>query len=224
MNQSRHLTQPNFRSFHPEDLRRLFDLYDEHFFDGLLRGAVGCQPISFRISPRMTKAGGKTTRWTPRDPNLPPRYEIAISSTLLFETFAGFQRDVRVTGIECHNRLEALMRIMEHEVVHLCEMLIWQDSNCGRQPFQAIAGRLFGHTDYRHELVSPRERAAKQLGVRAGSKVGFQFEGRRYEGIVNRVTRRATVLVHDPRGQRYSDGHRYIKFYIPVAMLEVMDD
>jgi hypothetical protein len=37
---------------------------------------------------------------------------------------------------------------------------------------------------------------------------------------VNRVTKRATVLVEDARGVRYSDGRRYAKFYVPVGMLE----
>ncbi|MEZ6061565.1 MAG: hypothetical protein R3C19_14560 [Planctomycetaceae bacterium] len=219
---SRFLNEPNFTRFHAQDIRQLFDLYDRYFFSGLLRGSLAGDPISFRLSRRMTRAGGKTTRWAPLHSGTPRRYEIAISATLLFETFADVQRSIQVTGIRCHNRLDALMRIMEHELVHLGEMLVWEKSNCSKQPFQSIAGRFFGHTDHRHELVSPRERAAKQLGLRPGSRVHFEFEGRRLEGIVNRVTRRATVLVRDPRGQPYSDGQRYSKFYIPLGMLEVV--
>ena len=46
------------------------------------------------------------------------------------------------------------------------------------------------------------------------------MEGSRYVGVVNRVTKRATVLVEDSRGVRYSDGRCYAKFYVPVGMLE----
>jgi len=40
---------------------------------------------------------------------------------------------------------------------------------------------------------------------------------------VNRITKRATVLVEDERGMRYSDGKRYAKFYVPVASLELVE-
>ena len=37
--------------------------------------------------------------------------------------------------------------------------------------------------------------------------------------LVNRITRRATILVEHPKGQSYSDGKRYLKFYIPLPLL-----
>ena len=57
------------------------------------------------------------------------------------------------------------------------------------------------------------------FGIVAGSRVQFEYEGRLYSGIVNRVTKRATILVEDPGGLRYSDGKRYTKFYIPLDHL-----
>jgi hypothetical protein len=52
--------------------------------------------------------------------------------------------------------------------------------------------------------------------------VRFRIDGRELEGIVNRVTKRATVLVRDERGTPYSDGWRYAKYYVPVSQLEVV--
>lgn len=49
--------------------------------------------------------------------------------------------------------------------------------------------------------------------------VEFEFRGERRVGIVNRVHQRATVLVEDPRGQRYRNGKTYAKFYIPLPEL-----
>jgi len=66
--------------------------------------------------------------------------------------------------------------------------------------------------------VTPRERAAEQ-GVVRGRRVAFVFDGTRYEGIVSRVTRRATVLVPHPSGEQMSDGRRYLRFYVPLAGL-----
>ena len=47
---------------------------------------------------------------------------------------------------------------------------------------------------------------------------------RRYSvGVVNRITRRATVLVEDQHGLPYSDGKRYKKFYVPFGSLEAAE-
>jgi hypothetical protein len=223
LRQSPFISQPDFNVFDPSDIEQIFDLYDQHYFNGLLRTALGSVPLDFRLSKRMTKAGGKTSRWALRGTRKPQRYEITISSTLLFESFGSFQRKVHVTGVECQTRLDALLRIMEHEITHLAELISWDETKCSKERFQSIARRMFGHTDHRHNLVSPRERAAKELGLRPGCRVHFRFEGQTLEGIINRITRRATVLVRHPRGEPYSDGNRYQKYYIPVSLLKVVD-
>jgi hypothetical protein len=38
-------------------------------------------------------------------------------------------------------------------------------------------------------------------------------------GRVNRLTKRATVLVEAPEGESFSDGHRYRKYYVPIVHL-----
>lgn len=165
-------------------------------------------------------AGGKTARYTPRNGSGRPYYEISVSTTLLFHTFQDVDRPIVVCGLPCGDRLEALQRVMEHELVHLIEMLIWTKSSCSAARFQAIASRFFGHTDHRHQLVTPVEKAITQFGIRPGDRVRFRFDGVEHVGKVNRISRRATVLVEDQRGPRYSDGKRYAKFYVPMAMLE----
>jgi hypothetical protein len=37
--------------------------------------------------------------------------------------------------------------------------------------------------------------------------------------VVRRITRRATVLVESPHGPLYSDGRRYLIFYVPLDLL-----
>lgn len=220
---SPYLTEPSFTAFHADDIQLLYELYDEHYFGSLLSRSLNPKLISFRLSRRMTRCGGKTTRWTDPFRRRDPWYEIAISTTLLFQSFQDPEREITVTGLPCHHRLDALMRIMEHELVHLIEMLLWTDSSCSMHRFQEIARRSFGHTDHRHDLITPRETAHRQFGIRPGTRVRFDLDGHHYEGIVNRITRRATVLVVDPRGEKYSDGRRYQKFYVPLRMLEVVD-
>jgi hypothetical protein len=221
---SPYLREPNFTSFHPDDLERLFDSYDRLFFGGLCRSSLGERPLHFRLASRMTRTGGTTTRFRRREPPFDVWFEIAVSTPLLFQSFRDVDRPIVVNGRECRHRLDALQRIMEHELIHLVETLIWDESQCSAARFQSIAGRFFGHTDHRHHLVTQHERASKQFGVQPGQRVRFRFEGREYCGVVNRITKRATVLVDDEQGTRYTDGRRYKKFYIPLSMLEPVDD
>jgi hypothetical protein len=168
----------------------------------------------------MTRSAGTTTRKVRCRRGLPhTSYEIAISAYLLFHTFRGEERTIRVSGIVCYDRLQALQRVFEHELIHLVEMLAWGDSACSGQRFQALAFKFFRHTDHRHELITPYERAVVQYGIRPGDRVAFQIDGVWHAGIVNRITKRATVLVENPRGQLFDDGRRYLKFYVPLRML-----
>jgi len=215
---SRYLREPDFTAIHPRDLGYLFGAYDERFFACLCRPALEGRRLTFQLSPRMTKAGGKTTRFTTRTGEV--RYEIAIGSNMLFDGFGKTDRRVSVCGLECNDRLEALQRIFEHEMVHLAEQLCWGNSDCAAPLFQGIAARLFLHRAHTHDLVTRRERAA-QAGIRGGSRVTFTFEGRQFTGRVNRITTRATVLVEDAAGELYRDGLRYRTFYVPLAALKL---
>ncbi len=220
LGQSRFIRQPNFNSIHPQDLQFLFHAYDRGFFDGQFDEAPNGRTLDFRLSPRMTKAGGSTVRVR----NLVTgqvTYEITIASSLLFEGFGEHDRGVTVCGLECSTRLHALQRIFEHELVHLGEQLCWGESSCSAARFQGIAARWFLHRAHTHALVTRRERAA-EVGIHVGSTVSFQFEGRRLSGRVNRVTKRASVLVADPGVVLYSDGSRYRTYYVPIRSLSLV--
>ena len=147
-----------------------------------------------------------------------PEFEIAIATSPLFDTFK-VDSAAKVGGVICHNRLQALQRIMEHEMLHLAELLLFSDSNCNGNQFKNYARRHFGHTESNHRLLTPRDVARKKLGISLGDTVIFKLGGRPLKGVVNRITKRATVLVVDPKGTKYSDGKRYSKFYVPLNLL-----
>ena len=217
----------NFESIGEADLRLLFDLYDAEFFDGflsrMLREDAGGR-ITLRLSGRMTRAAGKTilrrtkkrVGWRVVEQS---EYEIAISTLLLFQTFDEIDRPVTVTGLACRDRLEALQRIFEHELLHLAEFLVEGKSSCAAGQFQALSRAIFGHESVVHDLVTPREIAAKAHAIRPGDLVAFDHGGIARVGRVNRITKRATVLVEDPAGRLFSDGRRYATFYVPVDLL-----
>jgi hypothetical protein len=221
LSHSRYVRHEDFVIIAESDLEFLFDSYSRVFFAGLCRPALQGRQIDFRLAWRMTRAGGKTSRiLTRRTGEI--SYEIAIAHAMLFDGFRGTDRRVTVCGLECANRLEALQRIFEHEMVHLVEQLCWGSSSCAAPRFQDIARRHFLHQAHTHNLVTRRERAANS-GIRPGTIVTFHFDGEQLSGRVNRVTRRATVLVEAADGRQYSDGKRYRTYYVPLGSLKLMD-
>lgn len=221
LRESRYIKRGNFDAFHPRDLELLYRAYDEHFFDGSFSQTLATIPLTFRLSRRLTSSAGTTTRRRRRDAarQIHVEYEICISSTLMFQTFRDVDRVVTTSGIECRDRVEALQRVFEHELIHLAEMLVWDNSQCAAPRFQQITRSLFGHREHTHQLITQRERALAKFGLKVGDRVAFQIEQQPMTGVINRITRRATVLVEDPRGQRYSDGKRYSKYYVPLDLL-----
>lgn len=222
--QCANLMPPNFERIGDDDVARLFALYDAEFFRGLLAPAAARssgRPISFRVSAAMTRAGGKTILYRRRTPDgaVTSYFEIAVGARMLFMTFKPPFRPVTVCGHACADRLDALQRIMEHEIVHLAEWVTFGKSRCASRRFKDLAAKIFGHRGATHDLVTPREHAALRHGIRVGDTVRFAFDGGRLTGRVNRISHRATVLVEDPKGLPYTDGRKYRKFYVPLDRL-----
>lgn len=223
LSKSNYFDEPNFTRIHPADLKLLFDEYDGRFFDGQIKDLLGDTPLRFGLSKRMTSSGGKTARYTAHADGI-GWYEISVSTTILFGCFGGDDhRPITASGLVCHDRLDALQRVMEHELVHLIEMLLWDKSSCSHARFQSITLRFFAHTKNMHQLITPREKAIVQFGIRPGMTVRFRFDGVEHKGVVNRINKRATVLVESRKGVPYSDGKHYTKFYVPVKMLEAVE-
>lgn len=217
--ESKCLNQGNFTLIGTKDLERLFELYDQYFFDRFFYNNHR-EKIFFRLSRRMTKAAGKTTYTKHTD-----RYVISLSTTLIFQTFHDVMREVVVNGIVCHDRLEATMRVLEHEIIHLLELVVFGASSCLKPRFQQLSRNIFGHTGVTHQLVTQAERAQKKFNLQVGDEVLFEYEGNPYRGIIYRITKRATVMVRDSKGF-YSDsqGNRYSKYYVPLPLLKRSKD
>jgi hypothetical protein len=222
LNQSKWLDGANFTRIHPDDLKNLFTQYDALFFGGRIKRALGSTPLRFGLSSRMTSAGGLTITTTNRKTGQ-RKHAIQASTAILFGCFQEDHRPIKACGIVCRDRLDALQRVMEHEIVHLIEQLAWAASSCSQPRFQGITQRFFGHTEHKHNLITPRERALVKFGIKPGMNVRFRIDGVERIGVVNRISKRATVLVEDARGVRYTNGKHYAKYYVPVQMLKVAD-
>jgi hypothetical protein len=228
LSQSPQIRAGNFTVIGTDDLQRLFGWYDSAFFRGRLGEMLqedGAHPMAFRLSRRLVRAAGQTIRNVRRvtrdgKPAVKSDYEITVSTTLLYNTFKNVERPVTVGGLVCRDRLESLQRIFEHELLHLAEFLGWGRSNCRAENFNALSRRIFAHEAAFHDLITPREQASVAFDIRVGDRVSFEVDGARQIGRVNRITRRATVLVENPSGRIFSDGKHYLTFYVPLPLLK----
>jgi len=203
----------NFRAIAFGDLELLFKLYDVLCFDNLFKRTMAGK-VSFSFSPRMTSAGAKVMVFKNG------LYRLTVSSHLLYQGFKENAPPVTVNGVVCTDRLAVLQRLVEHEMIHLYEFSLFGNSSCKQKRFKEIALAKFGHPETTHRLVTVRQRALTELNMRIGDKVTFEFDGKQVSGFINRITKRATVLVLHPKGTlRDRQGNRYRRYYVPLRDL-----
>lgn len=200
-----------FEAVSPLDIRLMFFLYDKLFFKGRLAQRV-TKRIQFRFSNRMTKAGGKVT-YTKHEKT----YVLSLSLPLIREPFASSTTPVLVNGIQCKDSTDAMMSIMEHELIHILEFELYGSSSCGRRRFKDFAKRIFGHSDNKHHLTLGSSKKIVSMDITIGSKVTFEYNGTMYAGTIARITKRATVIL-DP-----SCNKKYERFYVPLENLSLQD-
>ena len=200
------------------DIKILFNVYDDIFLQGLFKKYK--MNIKFSISSRMTSAAGKTLAKT-KNGKLVNDFEIRLSK-VFFNNLLKTEEDREVCGLKCEDRLMAVMLVMEHEMVHLMEFVIYGDSNCSNPRFKILAKNIFGHTQSNHKLPNNREVLKREKNMVLGDMVCFDFKNRKTEGILYKVNKRAVVMVKSENGQ-YSDkkGTKYEKYYVPLEKLNL---
>ena len=158
-----------------------------------------------------------------RKPATKVEYEITVSTTLLFNTFQNVDRQVMVGGLECRDRLEAL-------AAHLRARAAAPGRVPGLGPLQLPGGELPRAlaADLRARGRLPRpghppRGGGRGLRHRRRRPGELRARGRAPRRRVNRITRRATVLVESPGGRLFTDGKRYQTFYVPLPMLRKVD-
>lgn len=205
----------------PLDLELLFKLYDRDFLNNYIKENYEGK-IKFSLSKRMTKAVGKTIY--PKNLQILQQnlwlIEIRIGIDFIFK-YNQINRMKDVAGIMTRDSLDVFQIVFEHELCHFVELILYGETNCGRQRFKKLAKSIFGHTKSCHDLPTNQEIAYHKYGFRAGDSVFFVLDGKTQEGFIFQINKRATVLVEDSNGC-YVDqrGKRYSKFYVPLPHLK----
>lgn len=202
-----------------KDIALFFSLYDKYFFNGEL-GKCFSNKIKFSVSNKMTKSAGKTIVKRNNYSCEINQYEIRMGLNF-FVGYNKVDRDKYVNGVKTKDVLNAFSLVFEHELCHLLEFYIFNKSSCSNKRFKTIAKKIFGHTGVFHELPTYSEIAYKNMGLKLGCSVNFNYEGNLLHGVINAINKRATVMVSNDKGN-YLDrlGNHYLKYYVSLDMLE----
>lgn len=207
-------------TFKKKDLKYLFYCYDRvffhHYFSNSFKGK-----LRFSFSTRMIRNAGMI--YYPKDLHHLEERQIDIEirmATQVFLNYYKISKDKKVNGIKTRDVFEAFLLVFEHEICHLLEILFFQKTSCKGKVFKNLAYNIFGHLEVYHDLPMNTEVALEKYGFQVGDLVNFEYRGEVFSGFVNRITKRATVLVPDPDGDYVVRGMRCFKWYVPIEILK----
>lgn len=147
----------------PNILQELFRMYDEVFFGKGLSAQTQSNNIRLTLtySDRMTKTGGccSVTGCS---------YEIRLSQHVILNTFRKGENFHISNGLQCYDRLDCLMNVFEHELIHFIIGINGKSGKPGHikgDPiykshgiyFRQLMKAYFGHTECVHNLTEDGE-------------------------------------------------------------------
>lgn len=217
---SKNVNSGNIQCMSNQDIKILFHLYDEEFFQDYFRVNLK-ENITFSLSTRMTSAAGKTIyrRKIKLLNEEEKTYEIRMGIKFFFQ-YDKVERDKIVSGINTMDSLEAFQIVFEHELCHLMEFNLYGESSCKRRRFKIMVNNIFAHTEVYHHLPSQKEIISKDYGLELGQSVCFVNEGKKYSGFIYKINKKAIVMVKDKMGTfRDGQGNTYSKWSVNFGQL-----
>lgn len=190
-------------------LSDLFLLYDHYFTGHTFLGYSNGSIINLEFSDLLTSTSGKCGFRGNRT------YVLRISTKILNNIsdpgresvirrmLADNQADSRLQagGITISDRLDGLMLIFEHELIHLMIFIAEvTDTGSHGQLFKQMVINLFGQTSMTHGLIAKPNNGLSKDAVKIGDIVYFTHRKEEVLGIVQKVNKK-TVQVHTDQGE-----------------------
>ena len=214
---SLHIDSGKISSITTSDLKLVFELYDQLFFNNWFKDNCS-NKIDFALSRRMTRSAGMV-KCAVNKRNGEMNFILQIGVNLFFNYYE-LESEKKGCGIETRDSLEGFLLVFEHEICHIIEFINYGKSSCRGKRFKLIAGNLFGHASSYHQLPTYKQIAGEKHGVAVGDYVVFNHKGSQKTGFVNAINKRATVMVRHEEGQYIDNKNkRYVKFYVPLSIL-----
>ncbi len=179
--------EPN-RKINTADLYKIYKIYDDVYFDGLLNKYIRDKGYLFKL-----EVCGKTTEISAgvcsrSHQGYLTLYKLTMSDYIFNDVIFKSDDDRRKSnGIVCNDRLDCFLLTFEHELVHLIIYIFFKYIRTGRSSdhdelFARIVKNLFGQTDIYHDLFRKiaKYTYVDPLHIKVGDTVVFSSLKRGY--------------------------------------------
>jgi hypothetical protein len=195
---SRYGKSADLQGITKDDLRTLFNLYDDIFFENSFNAYFGRSGSDFStfFAPKLTKTAGLCSRQG-------CVYTIQISSQIMSGLFTSVGKNVHAAnGLICRTRLGCLQLVLEHEMIHLLQY-IWRDcsSTTSHGPeYRTLVKNIFGHTETTHDLLNAlTEEQAQKYSTRHETRKAdlATAKAELYPGVLLQFTKPSHLFTTD---------------------------
>lgn len=211
-------------NFDVPQLRKLYQLYNEHFFNSALPATV-----NFSISAQMTRVAGKCGPCP--GVGCECRYQIKMSRPIFQQLKLAAGQKTQSGGVECRTQLECLQLVLEHEMMHLAIRFVLPARkqldktiySAHGQLFKQLVLAYFGQTQSTHSIgriIANNElgQAISKERAKIGQAVAYQVNEKISKGVIVDINPVNAVL-------RLLDGTgRFVKYHFLHEINEEDDD
>jgi len=191
-------------------IKNTFEILDEIYFDNQISERINDinAKMSFDVSNRLScTAGYCEYSWkTDYYGNKKWKFKLIISNKIINNLFSNKESALKINGLKCRNKLECYLNLYQHELIHLLLFVFCLDKGKDygghTDTFIKIANNLFGHTEYKHNLLcgdadkneidDAKFRKEVQLGDEIKSK---KIKDKIYQGPVFRLTSKYAYIL-----------------------------
>jgi hypothetical protein len=181
-------------------IKKIYEYIDLEYFDGCISLYLidrYDRNLKCRINGSLRTTAGRMYS-SGIDGHSTPVLEI--SDKVFNDLFQNGETQLVSGGLRIHNWLEALIRTIEHELCHLILFTCDLDNatvNSGHgSMFKKFINHVFGHTDYRHELLSGCASVVDQLKaeLKSGFIIEYKLKDEIHQGKITDLRKRYLIV------------------------------
>jgi sRNA-binding protein len=196
--------QPNFTELKSLGIKKMFNTIDNFYFDNKIANYSKDKhiQINFKVYNNINEI-----EYVSITKNTELLYEICASTNIINDLFNCENKVDKITNIygqKCVDRLECMIQLMQHEIIHLVLMLFREDNHMTHSPiFSRIVQNHFGQTECKHimsyynDAVST-DKVIDKPNVNIGDDVvSKMIQGNIYKGIVIKINHTSVSIKLD---------------------------
>ena len=200
----------NINKLDKKAVKNTFEILDDIYFDNKISERIDEMDakLSFAVSNRLScTAGYCEYSWKPDYyGNKKWKFKLTISTKIINNIFSKKESSLKINGLKCYNRLECYLNLYQHELIHLLLFVFCfkkgKDYGGHTDTFIKISHNLFGHTEYKHNLLcgdadqndkdDTKFRKEVELGDEIKSK---KIKDKIYQGSVFKLTSKYAYIL-----------------------------